>query len=176
MAQPTYPHTIDKDYAWWLDRGNIAIAYAKDTQSNGGRAIIGGDGLPDGTFSSTTGIRERSYTGEWLSPHEITQIRIFCIKKSEVFTEAEKNAGTSPSGKFIAGGMTDMPEFPSQFHRALVYYAVSKGYENKPELMKLNEVFNAKYNEYKEKAHRYVGNKRFYGPKQVKTGRTWGIM
>ena len=32
------------------------------------------------------------------------------------------------------------------------------------------------FNKRKEKAHRYVGNKRFYGPKQVKTGRAWGIM
>jgi len=169
MSQPTYPHDIKKDYAWWIDRGKIAIAYAKDTPS-GDRL------LTDGSYNSTDGIRQRSYSGEWLSPHEATKIRIFCIKKAEVLTEAEKTSGIAASGKFHKGEMSDMPEFPSQFHRGLVYYAIAKGYEIKPDLIKLNEVFGAKYKEYKDKAHKYVGNKRFYGPKQVKAGRPWGIM
>lgn len=169
MAQPTYPHNIKKDYAWWIDRGKIAIAYAKDTPS-GDRL------LADGTYNSTDGVRERSYTGEWLSPHEATKIRVMCIKKAEVVTQAEKDSGTAASGKFNSSQMSDMPEFPEQFHRALVYYAISKGYELKPDLIKLSEVFGSKYKEYKDKAHKYVGNKRFYGSKQVKSNRTWGIM
>ena len=99
-----------------------------------------------------------------------------CIKKAEVLTAAEKNSGTAASGKFISTNMSDMPEFPEQFHRALVYYAISKGYEMNPELIKLNEVFNTKYKEYKDRAHKYVGNKRVYGSKQVKSNRMWGIM
>ncbi|MBC8225742.1 MAG: hypothetical protein H8E74_01205 [Gammaproteobacteria bacterium] len=169
MAQPTYPHTITKDYAWWIDRGQIAIAYAKDTPS-GDRL------LSDGSYNSMDGIRERSYTGEWLSPHESVTIRVFCIKKAEVLTESEKLAGTAASGKFTSTGMDDVPEFPSQFHRALVYYVISKGYENNPELIKLSEVFEAKYRNKKDEAHRYVGGNRFYGAKQVKTNPGWGIM
>ena len=91
-------------------------------------------------------------------------------------TQAEKTNGTAASGKFIATNMSDMPEFPEQFHRALVYYAISRGYEKSPEMMKLTDVFEAKYRAYKDQAHRYVNNKRFYGPKQVKTNRVFGIL
>ena len=27
MAQPTYPHDIQKNYVWWLERGKLALAY-----------------------------------------------------------------------------------------------------------------------------------------------------
>ena len=114
MAQPTYPHDIVKDYVWWLDRNNrLAIAYAKDTTS-GDRL------LSDGSYNNVSGVRERSYTGEFLSPHVATQVRIFCIKRADVRTVAEANAGTSPSGLFVSTEMDDEPEFPRQFHRALV--------------------------------------------------------
>jgi len=167
MSQPTYPHDIIKDYVWWLDRNNrIAIAYSKDTPS-GDRL------LSDGSYNSVSGIRERSYTGEFLSPHVAVQVRLFCIKKAEVLDRA--GGETAPSGKFISTNMDDEPEFPTQFHRALVYYVISKLYESNPELFKLSQVFDAKYKEYKDRAHRFVGNKRFYGPKQVKTSRGWSI-
>ena len=161
MAQPTYPHDIVKDYVWWLDRNNrIAIAYAKDTAS-GDRL------LSDGSYNSVSGLRERSYTGEFLSPHVATQVRIFCIKKAEVLDRV--GGETVPSGQFVKTNMDDEPEFPRQFHRALVYYVIARGYELKPELMKMSQIFDQKYIEQKDKAHRYVGNKRYYGPKQQKT-------
>jgi len=169
MAQPTYPHDIVKDYVWWLDRGRIAIAYAKDTPS-GDRL------LSDGSYNSSDGVRQREYTGEFLSPHVSVQVRVFCIKKAEVFTATEKALGTAPSGKFLSSNMDDMPEIPEQFHRALVYYVIAKGYETSPELMKLTEVFDAKYREYKDKAHKFVNNKRYYGPRQLKSNRVWGVM
>jgi hypothetical protein len=52
---------------------------------------------------------------------------------------------------------------------------LAKGYEGKPELMKMSDIMHSKYENYKDKAHRYVGNKRYYGPKQAKTSRTWSI-
>jgi len=169
MAQPTYPHDIVKDYVWWIDRGKIAIAYAKDTPS-GDRL------LSDGSYNSSNGVRQREYTGEWLSPHIVATVRVFCIKKAEVFTIEEEVLGTAPSGKFHDGEMNDQPEFPKQFHRALVYYVIAKGYEANPQLMKLSEVFETKYREYKDKACKFVNNKRFYGPKQLKSNRVWGVM
>lgn len=29
MAQPTYPHNIEKEYVWWIERNKIGIAYKK---------------------------------------------------------------------------------------------------------------------------------------------------
>ena len=37
MAQPTYPHDIKKTYVWWIERGQLAVAYHDLDDSNGGR-------------------------------------------------------------------------------------------------------------------------------------------
>ena len=81
MAQPTYPHNIEKEYVYWVERNQIAIAYRKDTLTTG--------------IDVVPAIEPE---GEFLSPHKAVTIRIYATKKAEVLNDREEAAGTAPSG------------------------------------------------------------------------------
>ena len=163
MAQPTYPHNIEKEYVWWVERGQIAIAYKKDTLTTG-----------------VDVVPPIEPEGEFLSPHKVVQVRIYAIKKAEVYTSAEKTAGTSPSGKFTIRNMVDQPEFDEQHHEAIFCYALWKGYEKKsalnPEMLKLAQYWRQRYQECVRMALKNAGNNRVRGPRRLQISKTHGIM
>ena len=163
MAQPAYPHNIGKEYVWWAARGQIAIAYKKDTLTTG-----------------VDVVPPIEPEGEFLSPHEAVQVRIYAVKKAEVYTSIEKTAGTAPSGKFIITSIKDIPEFEEQFHEAVFCYVLWKGYEKKsalnPELLKLAQYWRQRYQECVSMGLRYSGKNRIGGPRQLKISKTHGIL
>jgi len=163
MAQPSYPHDIEKEYVWWTERNKIGIAYAKDTLTTG--------------IDVVPPIEPE---GEFLSPHKAVQVRIYAVKKAEVFTQLEKNASTSPSGKFKITNLLDMPEFDEQFHEAIFVYALWKGYEKKsalnPDLLQIAQYWRQRYQDCVSMALKYAGRNRVGGPRQLKVAKTHGIL
>tara|TARA_R100000458_G_C8241621_1_gene220527 strand:- start:350 stop:835 length:486 start_codon:yes stop_codon:yes gene_type:complete len=161
MAQPTYPHNIDKDYAWWVEGNQIAIAYAKDTGT--GQVL-----LSDGTYNSTDGLRQRSTTGQWLSPHEVTTIRLVTVRRGE------PNPPVGDGTLFTT--LAQQPEMSSQFHKALAYYIIARGYEKSEEGLKMAQLFDAKYEMMVRKGISFAGGERYYGARNVIINKTNGIL
>ena len=151
MAQPTYPHNIVKDYVWWLEDDKIAIAYVKDT------ATVN-ENYP----------RPRSEMGEYLSPHEATQVRLHVVKKAGRVGD-EGNAGKMTE-------LTHEPEFPTEFHEALVMYAIFKGYERSADGLENAQYFKAEYLKKVLEGQRYTGIGRYGGPSQVTVNKKLGIL
>ena len=163
MAQPTYPHNIEKEYVYWIERNKIAIAYKKDTLTTG--------------IDVVPPIEPE---GEFLSPHKVVSIRIHAIKKAEVLTSAEKSSGTDASGKFTIRNMIDEPEFDEQHHEAILMYVLWKGYEKKssvnPDMLKVAQYWRQRYQECVRMALRSVSNNKYRGPRQMKYNKTHGIL
>lgn len=75
------------------------------------------------------GIARKSETDSsvsYVSPTEVKEIRVHFVKDDEDFIAADTGTGI---------GMTEEPSIPKEFHDALTYYCISKGYELKPELI-----------------------------------------
>ena len=163
MAQPTYPHNIEKEYVYWVERNQIAIAYRKDTLTTG--------------IDVVPAIEPQ---GEFLSPHKAVTIRIYAIKKAEVLTDREDAAGTAPSGKFILGELDDKPEFDEMHHEAILMYVLWKGYEKKSAVdisnLRMAQYFRKRYQECVQMAMRTASSNRIRGPRQVKYNKTLGIL
>jgi len=163
MAQPTYPHNIEKEYVWWIERNKIGIAYKKDTLTTGVDVVPPID--PE---------------GEFLSPHKSVSVRIYAIKKAEVLTLEEESLGTSPSGKFVLGQLNDKPEFDEMHHEAILMYILWKGYEKKsalnPDMLKLAQYWRQRYQECIKMALRSASNNKVRGPRQLKYNKTHGIL
>ena len=103
-------------------------------------------------------------------------IRIYCSKKSEVL---DKDAGaTNSSGKFNTSSLDDEPEFPEQFHEALVFYAIARGYELMPSktALQMAQYFGVKYFETVKKAKAFADGGQVYGIKKVVVDGTLGII
>ena len=158
--QPTYPHDINKDYVWWIEDNQIAIAYVKDTATS---TRI----LTDGSYNSVKGVRQRSEMGEFLSPHEVSTIRLHVIKK------AGRVGDEGNSGGLVS--LTDIPELPSQFHEALVHYAIFKGYERSSEGLENAAYFKAEYQRNIIDGRRYTNTRRMGGPRTVSISKKAGI-
>lgn len=151
--QPTYPHNIDKDYVWWIEDNQIAIAYIKDTVTT----------APTGTWP-----RNRTTQGEFLSPHEVSTIRVHVVKT------AGRVGGEGNSDDLSV--LTDTPELPEQFHESLVYYAIMKGYERSAEGLENTAYFKAEYERGVQAGNRYTNTRRMNGPRSVTINKTTGIL
>lgn len=161
MAQPTYPHNIKKNYVWWVEGNQLAIAYAKDAAS-------GDTLLADGTYNSTNSFKAPSTMGEWISPHEVSSIRLVTVRKGEPTTGDQ--SGT------LMTALTEVPEIPSQFHKALVYYAIARGHEKTADGLQVSQVFDAKYEMAVRKGVSYMGNERYYGIRTQVVNKNQGIV
>jgi len=150
--QPTYPHKIDKDYVWWIEDNEIAIAYIKDTVTAG---------------STGTWPRNRTSMGEFLSPHEASVVRLHVIKT------AGRIGGEGGSEEL--DDMEDVPELPQQFHESLIYYAIMKGYERSAEGLEKIPYFRTEYERGVQAGTRYTNTRRMNGPRSVTTNKITGI-
>ena len=65
---------------------------------------------------------------------------------------------------FVASGtgtdMTESPNIPAEFHEALANYAIAKGYELKPELIRQAGYFRSLFNEDVREAKKYANKGR----------------
>tara|TARA_E500000305_G_C4012375_1_gene233498 strand:+ start:613 stop:1092 length:480 start_codon:yes stop_codon:yes gene_type:complete len=159
MAQPTYPHNIEKEYVWWIERNKIGIAYKKDTLTTG-----------------VDVVPPIEPEGEFLSPHKAVQVTIYATKKAEVLKSTE----TTASGKFNIRNLLDQAEFAEQHHESILCYILWKGYEKKsginPQLLKVAQYWRQRYQECVKMGLRDAGNNRIKGPRQLKYNKTHGIL
>ena len=138
MAQPTYPHDIQKNYVWWLERGKIALAYIDSS-----KAIYP-------TNFDGDGFRYSGDSNRIYSPHEISQIRIHYLRKAATLT-----------------AVTETPEIPEQFHRALVAQVIQHGHEKNPEGLKVAQYWEVKFLKYVRDGLKYSQKDKVGGFKKI---------
>jgi hypothetical protein len=140
MAEPTYPHNIGKEYVWWTERGQVAVGYID-------RSI---------TPVSDDGVVDESV--KVLSPHEVTTVRLYVTKRAE----------TAPgSGQFESTGPSETPEFPVQFHEALVFFTIMRGYERDARTIPLAEYWMRRYIDVCKDGKRWADSNNVYGFKKI---------
>lgn len=237
MAQPTYPHDIGKVYVWWIERGQLAIAYHDLDDGNAGRngefisptagydakitaptlAIVDGGGTDTITDSNNNFINagfavDQVITISGTSSNNVTAtltavaagtltmaggtfsssesagndvtivsgtgvtVRVMAIKKAEVIDNSANELESS--GKFNTSNLNDEPEYASQFHNALVSYAISKGYEMVPSKDNLQAAayWFGQYTMDLKKAKAFADNNQVYGPRKISVNPTTGII
>ena len=238
-VQPTYPHDITKNYVWWIDRRQIAIAYHDLDDGNSGyngeflSPIVGYDakivdtsiafndgGGPGGVDLITdannnflnagfealqeitvSGSASNNITADIVSVDAGTitlaagslnstesageqvaivsgtgvTVRMYVTKRAEVL---DKSSEFESSGQFITSSLDDEPEFPEQFHEALVNNAIAKGYEMIPskESFTAAAYWYAKYFEFLKKGKAFADNNQVYGSRKVMVNPTIGII
>ena len=117
MAEPTYPHIINDPYVWWTERNRIGIAY-----------LDAGSAVYPANYNSSE-FKYSSTRGRVYSPAEALTFRAHVIRK------ARKSGGTT--GQELSA-LTDKPEFPEEFHEALVDKVIQHGYEKTGDVNMLN--------------------------------------
>ena len=102
-------------------------------------------------------------------------VRMYVTKIAEVL---DKSSEFESSGQFITSSLDDEPEFPEQFHEALVYNAIAKGYEMIPskESFTAAAYWYAKYFEFLKKGKAFADNNQVYGSRKVMVNPTIGII
>ena len=115
--QPTYPHDIGKAYVWWIERDNIAIAY-----------LDLGSAIYPANYDSS-GFKYSSMTGRVYSPAEALTFRAHVVRK------ARRSGGTAGQ---VLETTAHSPEFPEEFHEALVNKVIQHGYEKTGDVNMLN--------------------------------------
>jgi hypothetical protein len=128
--------------------------------------------MATGTFSSS----ESAGNDVTIVSGSGVTVRVMAIKKAEVI---DKSANELESdGKFISSNLNDEPEFASQFHNALVSYAISKGYEMIPskEGLQAATYWFGQYSMDVKKAKAFADNNQVYGPRKVGVNPTTGII
>ena len=102
-------------------------------------------------------------------------VRMYVTKRAEVL---DKSSEFESSGQFITSSLDDEPEFPEQFHEALVNNAIAKGYEMIPskESFTAAAYWYAKYFEFLKKAKAFADNNQVYGQRKVMVNPTIGIL
>ena len=237
-TQPTYPHDIEKVYVWWIDRGQIAIAYHDLDDGKGGESgefispIVGydakivsttiafGDGDGAGSTDIITDTGNNFINAGFAVNQDITisgsasnnitgtitavtagqltlaagtlnsdesageqvaivagtgvTVRMYVTKKAEVLNRANE---FESSGKFITTSLDDEPEFPEQFHEALVNNVIAKGYEMIPskDSYQAATYWFAKYFEAVKKGKAFADGNQVYGIRRVTVNPTIGI-
>ena len=86
---------------------------------------------------------------DYVSPQEVKTITLHFTKYDEAFVS--NTLGVSPG---IA--MVESPNIPSEFHDALANYAIAKGYEMKPELIRQAGYFRSLFNEDVREGKKYA--------------------
>ena len=88
-------------------------------------------------------------TTNHVSVSEAKQINVHAVKLDDNFVAS--GSGTD---------MTESPNIPAEFHDALANYAIAKGYELKPELVKMAGYFRSLFNDDVREGKRYANKGR----------------
>mgnify|MGYP001285934414 CR=1 FL=1 len=88
-------------------------------------------------------------TTNYVSVSEVKQVNVHAVKKDEDFVA---------SGTGII--LSESPSIPAEFHEALANYAIAKGYELKPELIKMAGYFRSLFNDDVREGKRYANKGR----------------
>jgi len=88
-------------------------------------------------------------TTNHVSVSEVKQVNVHAVKLDEDFVA---------SGSGIT--LTEQPSIPAEFHEALANYAIAKGYELKPELIKMAGYFRSLFNDDIREAKKYANKGR----------------
>ena len=88
-------------------------------------------------------------TTNHVSVSEAKQINVHAVKLDDDLVAS--GSGTD---------MTESPNIPAEFHDALANYAIAKGYELKPELVKMAGYFRSLFNDDVREGKRYANKGR----------------
>tara|TARA_R100000789_G_scaffold23404_1_gene26030 strand:+ start:8235 stop:8630 length:396 start_codon:yes stop_codon:yes gene_type:complete len=88
-------------------------------------------------------------TTNYVSVSEVKTVNVHAVKLDEDFVA---------TGSGIT--MTESPAIPAEFHEALASYAIAKGYELKPELIRQAGYFRSLFNDDVKEGKRYANKGR----------------
>ena len=88
-------------------------------------------------------------SADYISVNEVKEVTIHAVKLDEDFVAT----GTGIT-------MTESPAIPAEFHEALANYAIAKGYELKPELIRQAGYFRSLFNEDVREGKKYANKGR----------------
>ena len=88
-------------------------------------------------------------TTDYVSVSEVKTVNVHAVKLDEDFVA---------SGTGI--NMTESPAIPGEFHEALANYAIAKGYELKPELIRQAGYFRSLFNDDVREGKKYANKGR----------------
>ena len=87
----------------------------------------------------------------------------YAVSDTIVFTDpgSTSNTVTITVSSLLSGiGLTNSSIIPEEFHEAIANYAIAKGYELKPELIKMSGYFRSLFNEDIREAKKYANKGR----------------
>jgi len=86
---------------------------------------------------------------DYISPQEVKKVTLHYNKLDEDFVAT--GTGITP---------TESPAIPEEFHEALANYAIAKGYELRPELIKMAGYFRSLFNDDVREGKKYANKGR----------------
>ena len=87
----------------------------------------------------------------YVSPAEVKGVTVHFVKLDESFIAADSGTGI---------GMDESPAIPEEFHDALTYYAIAKGYEMNPQTIQAGIYWKELWKEQISEAKRYANKGR----------------
>lgn len=92
---------------------------------------------------------ENDNSTDYVSVTEAKTVHVHAVKRDSDFVA---------SGTGI--GMTQVPSIPTEFHEALAYYAIARGYETNPKGLQQAMYFRGLFNEEIREAKKYANKQR----------------
>jgi len=80
-------------------------------------------------------------------------VNMFIIKKADPFVSSDEGGEDET-------GLNESPNIPSEFHEAIAYNAISKGYEFKPETLQLAPYWDTKFQRAIAEGKRYANTNK----------------
>ena len=80
-------------------------------------------------------------------------VNMFAVKKDDTFVSSD----TGSTGEI---GLNESPNIPAEFHEAIAYNAISKGYELSPETLQIIPYWDAKFQKAVAEGKKYANTNR----------------
>ena len=96
-------------------------------------------------------VSESDTTASYVSPSEVKQITLHFFKHDEDFLAADSGTGIV---------MDESPAIPEEFHEALTYYVIAKGYELNPQTLQASVFWRGLWKEQISEGKSYANKNR----------------
>ena len=96
-------------------------------------------------------VSDADTSTDYVSPSEVKAVTVHFVKLDESFIAADTGTGI---------GVNESPAIPEEFHEALTYYAIAKGYEMKPDTLQAATYWRGLWREQISEGKRYANKGR----------------
>tara|TARA_X000001388_G_C2225831_1_gene121079 strand:- start:1030 stop:1431 length:402 start_codon:yes stop_codon:yes gene_type:complete len=96
-------------------------------------------------------VSDADTSTDYVSPSEVKAVTVHFVKLDESFIAADTGTGI---------GVTESPAIPEEFHEALTYYAIARGYEMKPDTLQAANYWRGLWSESISEGKRYANKSR----------------